>query len=240
MSEKKRILVLAAHPDDEVLGVGGTIAKHVSNGNEVYIHILRNGIAERHANSAKNAETMRKLVENNAVQCAGVLGVPEQNVSFGNYSFNERFSCFHISDGKSVSTNIEKILEKIKPQIVYTNHYGDAHLDHKTVYEATMIATRTIGICNNGIERVLSYEVPSATEQTFQTTGFIFMPNVYENISDFIKVKIKAFLKYTTEQAKGSYHPRSPEKIHIKAESRGGEMNIYAAEAFCLLREIHL
>jgi N-acetylglucosamine malate deacetylase 1 len=235
---KKRILVLAAHLDDEILGVGGTIAKNATEGNEVYIHIIRDGIAERHVDPQAENGNKKEKVKRDAIKAAAVLGVPQKNISFGGYTLEEDFSNLHRLDRKPVSTHIEKVLNRVKPTEVYTHHAGDAHRDHGIVYEATMIATRPISAHYRGIERVLSYEVPSSTDQSFQSQSTVFVPNVYVNISESdLEKKIDAFRCYETE-FKDGFHPRAPAKLRAKAETRGAEANTEFAEAFCLLREI--
>lgn len=237
----KKILVLAAHLDDEVLGVGGTIARRVSEGDEIYIHIVRDGIAERHGVNGEGQEknsaerNQRELVKSYALDSAKILRVPQENVSFGGFSLRETFSAQHNLNNKNVAQNIEEILDKIKPQIVYTHHAGDAHRDHGVVNEATMIATRAISKSNHCIEQVFSYETPSSTEQSFQDSQTVFTPNSYVDITNFLDNKLNAFKCYLSEQHPFP-HPRSPEKLKALAEYRGGQANMDKAEAFTLLK----
>ncbi len=238
MNEKKVVLVLAAHLDDEVLGAGGTIARHIAEGDDVYIHIVRDGIAERHghANSREEATRMREVVKEDARKCAEVLGVVRENVSFGGYSLYDSFSTQHQLGQMSVSKNLEDVIDKVNPHIVYTHHHGDSHLDHKVVHDATMLATRAISRRDHRIQRVLAYEVPSSTDQMFQREGTVFLPNSYVDITPYIDRKLEAFSQYATE-VELDPNPRSLPKLRAKAAQRGGEMNTTYAEAFSLLRE---
>jgi len=226
----KRALVLAAHLDDEVLGVGGTMARYVAEGNEVFIHILRDGIAERHPGEK------REYVKMCAIKSAEVLGVPKENVSFGNFSLYDDFTCKHVLGKKNVLDSVEEVLLKVRPHDVFTMHYGDTHTDHQVVHKATELATMPNGRAFGNIERVLSYETMSSTDQIFSSRTNIFIPNLYVDISSYIATKLKAFSKYDTE-IKQSPHPRSIEKVLVRASLRGGEANMKSAEAFCLLRQ---
>lgn len=232
---KKRVLVLAAHLDDEVLGVGGTMARYVSEGHEVFIHIVRDGIAERHPDAENGSK--REHVKQCAIECGEVLGVPKKNISFGGYSLYEDFNCTHILGRKNVLDHIEEVLKRVDPHEVFTMHPGDIHTDHTVVYKATELATcpisKTVGI----IERVLTYETISSTDQMFPSQATAFVPNVYVDITPYLETKLMAFSRYDTE-IKNYPHPRSLEKIRAKAEARGAEMNVSAAEAFYLLRQI--
>jgi LmbE family N-acetylglucosaminyl deacetylase len=234
---KKRILVLAAHLDDEVLGVGGTMAKYAVEGNEVFIHIIRDGIAERHFSGAEKNGNKREYVKGCAIKSAKVLGIPKKNISFGGYSLYEDFTCTHILGRKNVLDHVEEVLERVNPHEIFTLHPGDTHTDHVVVYKATEIATRPISRTIGNIERVLTYEDMSSTDQMFPSPVTAFLPNVYVDITDYLETKLMAFSRYDTE-IKGYPHPRSLEKIRAKAEVRGAEINVGAAEAFYLLRQI--
>ncbi len=232
----RKILVLSAHLDDEVLGVGGTMARYVAEGNEVFIHIIRDGIAERHLSSSEKNGNKREYVKECAIESARVLGIPKKNISFGGSSLYEDFTCTHILGRKNVLDNVEKVLMKVKPHDVFTMHPGDTHTDHAVVYKATELATRSISKVIGDIERVFSYETMSSTDQMFPSQATAFMPNFYVDITSYLKTKLKAFSTYETEM-RFTPHPRSLEKITVRAHARGAEANMEAAEAFCLLRQ---
>jgi len=228
--KNRKVLVLSAHLDDEVLGVGGTMVRYIDEGSEVFIHILRDGIAERHIGNK------REYVKSCAIKSANILKIPKENISFGDFSLYDDFTCKHILGKKNVLDSVEDVLLKVRPHDVFTMHYGDTHTDHLVVYKATELATTPNGRAFGNIERVFSYETMSSTDQMFPLRINAFVPNFYVDISPYITTKLHAFSMYDTEM-KQSPHPRSLEKILVRASARGGEANMKYAEAFCLLRQ---
>ena len=226
MNEK--ILVIAHHPDDEVLGVGGTIMKHIADGDEVFIFILAEGVAARHGGG------FIEKIKLHALESAEILGVKSENISFGGYLYNNRFDDSHLTD---LIASIEKKIRETNPEIIYVPHYGDSNTDHVFVSRAAMAAVRPIARCNKNIKKVMFYEVFSSTEQAFQTQSTAFFPNVYIDISDFLDRKIKAFSCYVTEMQQPP-HPRSSEGLIHLAKMRGFSVRRNAAEAFMLMREV--
>lgn len=226
--ENEKILVIAAHPDDETLGVGGTIAKHIAEGDEVFVYILGEGVAGRHGEEVINE------IKKQAVQAVEVLGVKAENVEFGGFLKDYRFDPTHLTE---LICKIEEKIEKTSPTIIYTHHAGDANSDHGIVYRATMAAVRPIARCNKNIKRVLCYETISSTEQSFQLPSTQFCPNVFVDISDYIEIKIKTLEFYKTEMQEWS-HPRSFEGVRHLAGYRGCAVKKSAAEAFMLMREV--
>lgn len=222
------VLIIAAHPDDEVLGVGGTIARHIAEDDRVFISIAGEGIAERHG------EGQGEKIKLDVKHCARVLGVPEENLSFGGFLYKERFDLSHLS---SVIKFIENAIKNSSPQIVYTHHYGDGNSDHDIIFKASMQAVRPIAEGNNCIKRVLCYETLSSTDQSFSLEHTEFCPNVFVDISDYIDQKIKAFKFYKIEMKEWP-HPRSIEGIRAISKYRGMIINRNAAEAFRLMREV--
>jgi len=222
------VLVIAAHPDDEVLGVGGTILKHLEGGDDVFIFILGEGVAARHGDGAV------EKIKFHAIEAARILGVKKENVSFGGYLYDNRFNDTLLT---KVIVEIEKKIKEINPEIIYTHHYGDANTDHELVYRATMSAVRPISGCNKNIKRVLSYEVVSSTEQSFQLPKTAFLPNVYVDISKWLDKKIEAINCYLSE-VQDFPHPRSKEGIRSLAAYRGLCVKKPAAEAFMLMIEV--
>lgn len=223
-----KVLVVAAHPDDEVLGAGGAIMKHIGAGDDVFIFILAEGVAGRHGEGA--IERIKK----HAVEAAKILGVKEENVSFGGYLYDGRFDNTHLTD---VIISIEKKIEEITPEIIYTHHPGDSNTDHGIVYRATMAAVRPIARCNKNIKKVLCYEVLSSTEQSFQLPNTAFLPNVFIEIEQYLERKKEALKCYLSESQE-SPHPRSTEGVEYLARMRGFSVKRNAAEAFMLMREV--
>jgi len=219
---KSNILIIAAHPDDEVLGVGGIAIKHVKNGDDVYCLILGEGITSRDNNAS--TENLSK-----ASKEAGKI------IGFKKMFFIE------LPDNKfdslpllSITKIIERYVEKIKPTIVYTHHPGDLNIDHQITYKTVMVACRP---CNPYCPReIYSFEVLSSTE--WQTDRLLsFNPNIFVNIDDELEQKIKALKKYSSELREFP-HSRSVEGVEILAEYRGMQSGMLTAEALYLIRRI--
>jgi len=222
--EKNKVLVIAAHPDDEILGLGGTLIKHVKQGDEVFCLILGEGITSR---DNQNEEQVKKL----HLQCqeAGrVIGF--RKLFFSNFPDN-RFDSIPLL---GIIKEIEKYLEKIKPDIIYAHCGGDVNIDHQLTYEAVMVACRP---CNNSCpKKIYAFETLSSTEWQLNPQNK-FVPNVFVDIEQEIDKKIESFKKYESE-IRDYPHSRSVEGIKILAHFRGLQCGLRFAEAFKLLREI--
>ena len=224
----QKILVVAAHPDDEVLGVGATIAKHFSSGDEVSVCILGEGSTSRYEKGVKNKNELDKLREC-SLRASKILGI--KDVFFSDLPDN-RFDAVDLLDVVKI---IEEYIFEIKPDIIYTHHGGDLNIDHRIVFNAVMTATRP---CNNEkVERILCFETPSSTEWNAQLVKNTFLPNVYLDVSRTFDKKIQAIKVYTTE-IRDYPHPRSVEALEALSMKRGVEAGLKLAEAFMLVREI--
>ena len=234
-----KVLVIVAHPDDEVLGMGGTIKKIVKNGDSVKIVIMATGITSRRSTKYKNQtkydmnKNEMKEVKNqiqdlkrDAVKAAKILGVT--NIEFLDFPDNEMDSVSNLQ----VTKEIERIIDEFKPEIIYTHNDSDVNIDHRVIYNATITATRPTG--NPGIKEVISFEVPSSTEWNFGTS---FTPNIFVDISKELKVKLNAMSMYKNEIRKFP-HPRSIEGLEVIARRWGTVCGCKAAEAFFLVRKI--
>lgn len=215
-----KALVIAPHPDDEVLGCGGTIAKHAKQGEEVSLCIVTKAYTpdwseEFIKNRPKEIEKANKILGIRKTFFLDYLTVKLDTIP-----------------QKELNEAISKVVNEVKPDILYIPHKGDVNKDHRLVFEASLVATRPI---NHKIKKVLSYESLSETEwgQPIEP----FTPNVYIDISDTIKTKIEAMKAYESE-IKPYPHPRSLEMINILAKMRGGVVGFDAAEAFILIREV--
>jgi len=224
------ILVVAAHPDDEVLGCGGAIAKHTQNGDQVHILILAEGATSR------NLERDRKLVaselsalETAAHQASKILGV--NSLFLHDFPDNRMDSC----DLLDIIKIIEQAIDQYQPQIVYTHHVGDVNIDHQLIHKATVTACRPVP--NRSIQTLLFFEVPSSTE--WQTTGSAspFIPNWFVDISETLECKLNALEVYESEM-RAYPHPRSVEAVEHLARWRGATIGVKAAEAFMLGRHL--
>lgn len=221
----KTILILSAHPDDETYGVGGTVLKHKKDGHKVFVYIMTDGVTARH-----NVKTKQRHA---AEEACKILGVDE--VIFGELP-DQRLDALPLLE---IIKPISKLINEIKPEVVYTHHGGDANQDHRTIFQATMVATRPFG--DNPVRELLTYEVASSTEWAPPLNHWAFLPNTYIDISNQIDRKVFAALEYTkTHQSEVPPfpHPRSPEAIKIYAQRRGIEVGFNYAEAFQLIRKI--
>lgn len=218
-----KVLVIAPHMDDEVLGCGGTIARHVENGNTVTVCV----VAHRAYNHKYDPlENQQELAACNSAR--SVLGYQEfQFLDLPDERLDEGI--------QRIVIPLEAVLEKAKPEIVYVNHRGDVNQDHQAVFRATMVACRAQGLwCPR---RFCCYEVPSSTDQMPGVAESAFVPNHYVDIASFLDKKLQALQCYQRE-ARPFPHPRSPEAIKSLATKRGVEMGARAAEAFIILRDL--
>ncbi len=227
---KKKVLVIAAHPDDEMLGCGGTIARHASNKDSVTVMVLGEGITSRSIkrNIDKNKNYLNQLKDKTR-KANKTLGV--NNVIFENLPDN-RFDDLNILD---VTKKIEKVLFSFKPNIIYTHSGLDLNRDHQIVNEAVITACRPQR--NNYLEKILLFEVPSSSEWS-STEKRQFSPNYFVDISSFFKRKTKALKIYKSEIKKWP-HPRSFRGIEYLARLRGAQVGCEFAESFYMLREIN-
>jgi N-acetylglucosamine malate deacetylase 1 len=227
----QNVLVVAAHPDDEILGCGGTIAKHVKNGDIVNVVILVEGVTSRDKNrdiSNRNEELSR--LGDIAKKANGFLGVDSLNLH--DFPDNRLDSL----DRLDLIKKVEEFIKKFNPQIVYTHHCGDVNIDHRRIHEAVVTACRPIP--NHCVKRLLFFEVASSTE--WQTSYFVssFVPNYFVDISNFLDLKLKALEIYKCEM-RDYPHARSIEALKYLAKWRGVSVGVKAAEAFILGREIN-
>jgi len=221
-------LIIAAHPDDEVLGCGGTVAKLVEKGYEAFTLILGEGVTSRDVKRKREIrENEIMSLKQQVLEANKILGVKEV------FTFDFPDNRFDSVDLLDIVKTIEKIKNEVKPEIVFTHYEYDLNIDHQITYKAVMTAFRPLR--EETVKKIYSFEVLSSTEWSY-TQGFI--PNVYFNIEDTIEKKIEAMRKYKNE-LRDYPHPRSIEGIKIKAQQRGLEVGLKYAEAFKLVREIN-
>lgn len=223
------ILVVAAHADDEVLGCGGTIARLVKEGNEVYIAILGEGITSRYEKRNQADQTLIDTLHRHSRQVAHLLAV--KDLFLYNLPDN-RFDSVPLLDVVKI---IEILIERLQPQIIYTHHCGDLNIDHGVVHRAVLTATRPIVDCP--VKEVYTFEIPSSTEWAFGQFQPVFRPNTFVDISDTLEIKIHAMSLYQSE-ARPFPHPRSSESLRIIAQRWGSVIGRRAVEAFDLIRAI--
>lgn len=223
-------LVIAAHPDDEVLGCGGTIARQAQEDKDVFIAILGEGITSRYQNRDSADITLLKTLHNHSQQVANLLGAKDLFM----YDLpDNRFDSVPMLDVVKI---IEELIEKLRPDTVYTQHGGDLNIDHTVVYRATLTATRPMS--GHPVKHVYSYEVASSTEWSFQKFSPLFSPNTFVDIEETLPLKIEAMRMYESE-ARLFPHPRSAQALKAIAERWGSVVGLKAAEAFEVVRSIH-
>jgi len=215
-----KILVVAPHPDDEVLGCGGTIAKHVAKGDDVHLCIVSKGYTPDW--SEEFLKNRPKEIDN----VKDILGIKE--VHFLNFPAVK----LDTIPQKTLNDSISSVFNKVMPDILYIPHIGDLNKDHRLVFESCLVAARPI---KHKIKKILSYETLSETEWGVPSNQFV--PNVYINISDTIEKKKEAMKAYESE-LKQYPQPRSLEIIDALAKKRGSESGVKFAESFILIREI--
>jgi LmbE family N-acetylglucosaminyl deacetylase len=224
------ILVVAAHPDDEVLGCGGAIAKHTQNGDQVHILILAEGATSRNLEHDRRLfQSELSALETAAHQASKVLGA--NSLSLHDFPDNRMDSC----DLLDIIKTIEQTIDQYQPQIVYTHHSGDVNIDHQLIHQATVTACRPIP--KQTVQTLLFFEIPSSTE--WQTSGSAspFIPNWFVDISETLECKLKALEFYQSEM-RPYPHPRSLEAVEFLARWRGATIGVRAAESFMLGRHL--
>lgn len=224
----KKVLVIAAHPDDEVLGMGGTIAKLVKNGAIVDVLIVTDGSSSQYRDSDHLAEIIeaKKLETRN---CADVLGI--RDVYYGGLPDMKLDCTPHID----INQAIEKVIDKIQPDIVFTHFWGDVNIDHQNVYKSTLVAVRPV--MGQVVKELYCYRVPSSTEWTPNKADTMFMPNYFVDIEHYAEQKYKAFACYSTE-LRDYPHPRSVQYLRESDKAAGLRVGMYAAEEFVMLRKL--
>lgn len=217
------VLVVVAHPDDEILGVGGTIATHTDRGDSVTAVILCEGVSVRYG------EERQEEVSRQSKQAASILGVSNLIIK---QLPDQRLDTLPVSQ---VAAEVEEVVRSHQPEIVYTHFGGDLNRDHQIVAEAVLIATRPYAAPM--VREVLMFESPSATEWGSSKLLPVFDPNVFVDISATIDRKIEAFLCYSAEVVDYP-HPRSPDALRARAQHWGSQFNRPMAEAFALVRSL--
>lgn len=224
-----KTLIIAAHPDDEVLGCGGTIAKIAAQGEEVHILILATGLTSRVGFDMEKGADALKIHLERASRAGALLGA--KNVNFAGFP-DQKMDAVPLLE---ITHRIEAEIESIKPQTIFTHHGGDLNMDHVITFRATLTATRPMA--GSVVRAVYAYEVPSSTEWAFQKFEPKFQPNLFHDISDSLAKKIEAMQVYESE-AREFPHPRSPQALEAIAKRWGSVCGLKAAETFETVREI--
>jgi LmbE family N-acetylglucosaminyl deacetylase len=223
------VLIVAAHPDDEVLGCGGTIARHVAEGDSVNIVFFTDGVGARHLESNARYQSDQILRNESAIAAAAILGAATP-VSLG--FPDNRLDSVDLLD---LVRALETQGRQIRPTVVYTHWFGDLNIDHRRTYQSVLTAFRPMD--TSTVRQIRSFEVPSSTEWGDKSVTPQFNPASYVDISGFLDVKLRAMEAYAQEM-RPFPHPRSREAMEALARRRGVESGLMAAEAFVQIREI--
>jgi LmbE family N-acetylglucosaminyl deacetylase len=219
MTNTKGVLVFSAHPDDETIGAGGMLLRHIAEGDDVYWCIVTKGYTP---NWSKN---MLVAAAQQVDTVASLYGFKEvHRLGFPTVRLNTIPSM-------ELCGAVQRIVDLVRPEIVYVPPGNDLNQDHRIVNEAVLVAARPIPGCS--IKRVLAYEISTTTRYGYGT----FSPNVYVDISSFLEKKLQIMSAYDTEIKKWP-HPRSVEGLTIIAKERGLAVGVNSAECFELVREI--
>ena len=222
------VLIVAAPPDDEVLGCGGTIPRLVREGHDVTIAILGEGITSRYEDRREADQDLLTELHNRSHQVADLLGAKEL---FTSGLADNRFDTVPLLDVVKI---VEDLVEQVQPEVIYTHHCGDLNIDHVVIHRSVLTATRPQA--RQPVKEIYTFEVPSSTEWAFDQYQ-PFKPQKYIDISETLDLKIKAMELYDSESRKFP-HPRSPEALSILARWRGSTVGLEAAEAFELIRDV--
>lgn len=218
-----KVLIFAPHPDDEILGCGGTILKHIDEGNDVYVCVVTKGCLPLFP-----PEFVDKAIAE-TLKCHKLIGIKK--------SFFLEFPAAMIEKANRYELNgrILDVIKEVKPDEVYIPHWGDMQKDHQIVAEACMVALRPK--YEPKVKRIYSYETMSETAWNAPNVQNEFIPNSFVDISTYLNKKIEALSLFNT-QINPFPDARSLESIEALAKYRGALMHVKAAEAFMLIREL--
>jgi LmbE family N-acetylglucosaminyl deacetylase len=214
----KQILVIAAHPDDELLGCGGTVALHASQGDRVTSVVVCEGESLRYGEGVvPQSDHMKKAAETLGVSDVRALGFPDQKLDTVTLT--------------ELITPLEQVVREVQPQIVYCQYGGDINLDHELLFKALLVATRPT---EPFIQAVYAFDTASSTEWAYPRT---FLPDTWVDITATIDKKIAAMGCYESE-VRPYPHPRSLEALRNRAQAWGNQCCLPFAEVFMTVRRV--
>ncbi len=222
----KTVLIIAAHPDDEVLGCGGAMAKHAAGGDAVHTLFLSDGVSARPGDGGRAAIEVRKEAAKRAAQALGAepphfLDLPDN-----------RLDTVALLD---VVRPVEDMVAALAPAVVYTHHGGDLNIDHRIAHQAAMTACRPLP--SSPVKAIYAFEVASSTDWASPNSGPPFRPTRFVDIGRELEHKLNALACYEGEMPPFP-HSRSLQAIEALARWRGASTGLTAAEAFEVLRQI--
>ena len=214
-----KVLIFAPHPDDEILGCGGMMARYIAEGNDVYVCIA----------TCSKIEKYKKLNEGYVKTVHTAMGVKETI-----YLDYPTVELMHV-ETRDFNNSFADVVKRVEPEVVYIPFYGDMHTDHTMVADAAMVALRPLSAPS--VKNIYMYETLSETGWHYPNASKAFIPSVFADISNYIENKIDAMNMYYTKVQKDP-QPRSPEGIRALAKYRGGTIGVDYAEAFMDIRTI--
>lgn len=218
LMNKNKILVIAAHPDDEVLGCGGTIALHARAGASVSTVIVCEGESLRYGREGVGQRSdIERVAQSLGIQDSRLLGFSDQ-----------RLDTVPITE---VIAPLEDVVRKFQPNLVYCQYGGDVNRDHELLFKALLVATRPTEQC---IRAIYAFDTASSTEWAFPRT---FVPDTWVDISSTLEVKLEAMACYRSELREYP-HPRSLDALRYKAKAWGNQVCLDAAEVFMTVRSV--
>lgn len=222
------VLCVAAHPDDEVLGAGGTLAKHVAEGDEVEVLLLSDGAMARFETETEAAAERRAERRAEAAAAGDILGVSDVTVL--DYWGNQLDDVPLID----IVRDVESKIDAFRPNVIYTHHHGDLNVDHELVARAVRTAARPTA--GSPVDRILSFETLSATEWGMPSPDNAFQPTTFVDVDEYLDRKIEAIDAYESEM-RDRPHPRNAQAVRKNATLWGDKAGLYAAEPFELVVE---
>jgi LmbE family N-acetylglucosaminyl deacetylase len=217
----KSVLVIAAHPDDEVIGAGGAIAAHAAAGDSVYVAILTEGASVQFPGDVDKVA----LKKRQAQEVAALLGAREL------FTADFPDQRLDVTPQLEVNRFVEGVARKVRPNVIYTHHFAELNADHRAAYEAAAVAARPFSLPS--FERLLCYAVDTLTHAGHAAPRF----NYYFDIEATLELKLRAMRVYETE-LRDYPHPRSLEALRNAALSAGAAVGLRAAEAFEMVLEV--
>ncbi len=224
----KNILVLAAHPDDEVLGCGGSLARLANEGFHIHVAFLADGVFSRDDGIADQKNILINRRKAAQIACE-ILGI--ESILFDDFPDN-RMDTISLLE---IIRKVEILIDKYQPEMVFTHHAGDLNVDHRRLHEAVATACRPQQ--GHPVKTLLCFEVPSSTEWQLSGSAPAFIPNWFVDISKTLDQKLTALEAYFDE-LRSWPHPRSRLGVKHLAHWRGATIGVDAAEAFVLGRQI--
>jgi LmbE family N-acetylglucosaminyl deacetylase len=222
MTKKSSILVVASHADDEVLGCGGAIARHVAEGADVHVTFMTDGVGSRGFDLSNDIRCRNKARD----KALEILGIADLHV----LDFpDNRMDSVPLLD---VVQSLEAIVQQVQPKRIYTHHHGDLNVDHRVTHQAIVTACRPMP--GTSVSQILAFEVMSSTEWATPSVA-PFVPNAFVDISNYLSIKLEALAAYEIEMRLPP-HSRCFMHIEALARHRGNSVGVHAAEAYELVR----